>query len=1163
MTKFTPAQKQAIECDDFNILVSAAAGSGKTAVLTERIVRHVSQGTVNIDQLLVVTFTEAASAEMRMRIGKRLQELGNFTQLARLPFSNISTIHAFCSKLVRENFQAVDVDPAYRIADEAELSIIKRQVMDGLFEKEYEENTGFLDLVDVYGGKTMDGRLDVLVRKIYDFMESDPFPEVAARRYANYFSEDIPDIGQTPWAQIVLEELILGLDGAIDGCAQALVICNKPGGPAKYYDKILDEKNRLSDLRSIVLDGCFEEIYQGFKNIDWGRLPSISKNDDVDADLKERVTDLRNKAVKKRVDDLTKGVFFASPDKMVSDLKALKPRVHALMDLSIKFATAFAEEKRERNVLDFSDLEHFAIKILYPSGPADMTPNCDYKFYEVLIDEYQDSNQVQDLILTAVADRRFMVGDVKQSIYRFRRANPKLFLEKYDSYRNLKNGTRIDLSNNFRSRPEVLDAANFFFEQLMCAAVGDVAYDHAATLYPGREEYPPLPHGRQMQVEILDQSEDDDYEPETEEETPDNITAEARLAAKSIRELLDTPRMVWDKGLGEARPCKPSDIVILTRSLSSVAAITIEELKNHGIDAVADLNAGFLDQLEIKTVMSFLRVIDNPRQDIELVAVLRSPVYALTDDELLQVKLTPISIERPQFYDYVLACKGNEKVQKFLQDLEKWRALAIYTPISRLINTLYTDTEYPAHVLNMPGGDVRQGNLRLLLEWATEFEKTSFKGLFHFVNYIERLYETDTIGSGAAPEPEQGGEGQVRLMTIHKSKGLEFPIVICTFLGRLFNRDDMRQPVILHPEFGVGPYYVDTKRRTRANTLARFGLGKLLAREALSEELRCLYVALTRAEELIVLTARSKNLARAIEKWSNYIGGNDTLLPTYYRSGAKSYLDWIMPCLLRHSAAKELIRGMDATPQDHRAEFTIRIHKPLLAGDSEVRKLPPKTEKLLTPYRKETSPIPSKLSISEIRKLYNITPDSTLLDDPPPSFDPPEFLRGESKPSPAEIGKAMHTVAEFLDYDIHRTKDDINGLVKSLADKNLLSQEEVGFIDQDKILKLANSPLAERIRVGKNVKKETPFVYALPAKELYPDAEGETILVHGIVDCYFEENGEIVIVDYKSDTKPEKHLTQMKIYKKAIAEATAMNVKELLVYSFALDQSIALTDSNN
>jgi len=1208
-TKFTLAQQQAIDCDAPNILVSAAAGSGKTAVLTERILRHVSTG-ISIDNLLVVTFTEAASAEMRERIAKKLQDAGHTFQIARLPMANISTIHSFCRKLVQEHFQIVDIDPAFRIGDTAELSLLRTQVMDDLFEDEYirESNQDFIDLADVYGGKTMDGRLDLLVRKIHDFMESAPFPIAKAQSYIDYFTKEPQDLGETEWAKIVREELKLGLEGAIEGLSQALAICHMDAGPDKYVEKLTDELQMLEELQGYTRDTCkFEDMYKAFTYIDWGRLPRITEKDSIDPDLKRQVQNIRDEAVKKRINKLIEGVFFAPPEKMQADLSALVPRVKSLMQLAVKFSEAFAAEKRARNILDFADLEHFAIRILYPNGPEDMTPAEVYQFHEVLIDEYQDSNEVQDLILSAVAKRRFMVGDIKQSIYRFRRAEPKLFRGKYKTFAPIDNGrehsVRIDLSHNFRSRSEVLDAVNFFFSQLMCETVGEVDYDNNAALHLGHESYPILPDGAQpeMWVELLDQAEDDIEEYSDEEkETPDNIIAETRMIAKCILELLET-RQVWDNELEAFRLCKPSDIAVLTRGLSSVASAMIEELKSYGIDAIADINASFLDQVEIRTALAFLRVIDNPRQDIELITALYSPVYGVTEDELMEIRQCLAeesnTSDEPLFYDRMLAfAKSNpvtehsgvaQKVQKFLSDLNQWREIALHLPISRLIGVVYNTTKYPSHVLSLPNGAIRQANLRLLLERAIEFEETSLCGLFHFVNYIERLYDSDAKSSGAIAEPSQDPAGRVRIMTIHKSKGLEFPVVICAFLGKQFNTDDLRQPIILHSELGIGPYYVDTKMRTRANTLARFSLTRLSARESLSEELRCLYVALTRAKELLVLSGRSKNLDQAIQKWGSYIGSVDTNLPTYYRSGAKSYLDWIMPCLLRHRSTREFTTAVEVDQKfhiwNHSANFRVRRHTihSTITKNSAIEEIPlliknADKKEVLTPYvqLENYTPLPSKLSISEIKRLYDVTPDSTLEiptsspSDSAPIFNPPQFIKSETAPTPMQIGSALHIVTEHLDYNNHTTPQAIEELIQSLITKNLLTIEEASFVDKSKLETLINSPLAERIRNARNVYRETPFILALPAVELYPNNPAakilnETVLVHGIIDCYFEENNEIVLVDYKSDAQPERHSIQMEIYKKAIANATAMNVKEVLIYSFALGKAIPLIASSN
>ncbi|MCL2373313.1 MAG: helicase-exonuclease AddAB subunit AddA [Defluviitaleaceae bacterium] len=1211
MNSFTTKQQEAIDSNARNILVSAAAGSGKTAVLTERILRHVRQG-VDITSLLVVTFTKAAVAEMQERITDKLQEFDP-RQAALLPTADISTIHSFCTKLVRENFQLLDIDPAFRIGDEAELSLLRTRVMDELFEAEYEgENSeAFCDLVDVYGGKSTDGRLDELVRKIYNFIESDPFPLRKADEYAAFFCME-GDIDGSIWFSVVKDELSTGLDGIIEGLKQAIEICGLPGGPIKYEETLDMELADLEDLQDVVESGAgFQELYNAFLGFSFAdRIPSITAKDDVDPDLKTRTQDLRNNVVKKKFTGLVEGIFFAPPGKMEADINALAPRVKALMGLASRFAVAYYEEKRARNVLDFSDLEHLAIQVLYPGGQ--LNPDIE-RYYEVLIDEYQDSNLIQDMILSAVAQRRFMVGDMKQGIYRFRRANPKLFRDKYMEYSLPSNdNVCIDLSNNFRSRPEVLDAVNFFFSQLMCQEVGEVEYDKNAALYPGRSEYPPLETTPAMWVEILDQKQDTPDEAEDDDETPDNIVAETRMIAATIKKLLAN-RKVYDGG--QLRSCQPGDIAILVRGLRSKAGTMIEELKNHNIDAIAEMNSGFFDQLEIRTALALLRITDNPRQDIDLITVLHSPVYGLTPDDLLEIRCFDGGLPGDaQFFDRIkaYALGGSilglrQRLEGFLAQLGGWHKASVHLPVSRLMGLIYDQTLYPAHVLSMPGGLVRQANLRLLLEKAIEFEATSLKTLFHFISYIEKLDEAGENFSTAV-EPVADSANRVKIMTIHKSKGLEFPIVICAFLGGKFNTDSTCQPVILHPDMGIGPYYVDSKLRTRANTIARYSLARLTHRESLSEELRCLYVAMTRAKDLLVLTARSRDFSAALKKYSAMQSHRQITLPAYFRRSAASYLDWIMPCLLRHRNVWEIFAGDRSTPPDevynHPACFEFnkwslndiklladRAVEPL--GENSVgRKIRPTeikptpqapghetlTEAITTLPRGCQPPgVPSKLSISEIRRLYDVTPDSMVSSEPPPIFEPPKFMAAKAAPSAAELGTALHTITEHMDYGAFASPASypaIEALIQNLTEKNLLSPEIATFIDRKKIAELINSPLAARIRNAKSLYREAPFVLSLGSGQFrfngldalvfasQPEDglgnEADNILVHGIIDCYFEEDDGIVLVDFKSDSRPEAHSVQMAIYKKALEEATSLRVKEVLVYSFGLGRAVQL-----
>ncbi|MCL2500297.1 MAG: helicase-exonuclease AddAB subunit AddA [Defluviitaleaceae bacterium] len=1178
--RFTPDQQAAIDNDAPNILVSAAAGSGKTAVLTARIMRHIQQG-IGLNRLLVVTFTEAAAAAMKDKITEKLHEADLPRQLALLPVADISTIHAFCRKLVKDHFQQVGLDPAFRVGDEAELNLIKSQVFDDLFEEENrmaaeDDPRGFLDLADVYGGKAKDERLEALVQKIYDFLESDPFPLAAAERYAGLYdtADGFDVINQSAWAAIAREELAQGLNGASENIARAHALCSAPGGPDKYITRLEQDAEMIRRLQN-SLNEPFEAMYDAFRSIDWGRLPAIGKKDEVDPDIKERTQRIRNKNVKKTVDDLTKGVFFAPPQKMQADIVAFAPRVRALMGLTTRFASAYAAEKRARNLLDFSDLEHFSIRILYPNGPEDMTPGetsarLEQRFHEVLIDEYQDANEIQELILSAVCKRRFMVGDMKQGIYRFRRANPILFKRKYDTYSRERGadgfpspGVRIDLSQNFRSRAEVIDGVNFFFSQLMCRDVGEIDYDDAAALKVG-SGYPPWPEGQGMgiQVDLLDEGTDD---AEDEDALGSPLKNEARMIAERVRSLLEN-QQIRDVESGTYRLCRLSDMVILTRSLTGIAAEIIDELKDCGIPAAADMGAAFFEQIEVKTVLSFLRVVDNPRQDIDLITVLNTPVYGIDTDELLKIRSRGGDGD---FYDCVLACTEPEedtspgngcslqtKLRKFLSDLTRFRTSATYLPISRLIGLIYDVTGYPSYMAAMPGGTARSANLRLLLERAISFEETRLTGLFHFTRYIQRLYDSHAADRVGAAVRDASDTDQLRIMTIHKSKGLEFPIVFVSFLGRRFNVEDERQPVILHGERGLGAYYVDTDLRTQSNTLPRFSLQRLTRRESLSEELRCLYVAMTRAMQCLILTGRCADFGRDGEKWRDAGGAENPVLPTYYRRSASRYLDWVMPCLLRYpdSPVFDLhIRKVEDLPTPANIPPTVYTER-----QTEDNNLPHPPESMVADFERPSA-IPSKLSISELKRLYvsDITPDSTSASDTTREtlhFDPPQFIKATQGLTPLRMGSILHTITEHMDYRTHTTPKRIGELITQLTEKNLLTNEEAAAIDIGKIETLTRSPLADRIRTADRLHREIPFVMKLETGTL----------VHGIIDAYFEEGGQIVLIDFKSDHAHDiseadlitRHKVQLDIYKKAIAQATAKVVKEVLLYSFALGKAI-------
>jgi len=1193
--KFTADQQAAIDSNANHILVSAAAGSGKTAVLTQRILRHIHDG-LDLDRLLVMTYTDAASAEMRERISDALHK-GQSTQdymLYRkqahlLPLADISTIHAFCKKLVQDHFYLVDVDPAFKIGDVAELSVIKKTVMDDLFEAEYakEDNPAFLDLIEVFGGKALDDRLDDLIRKIHVFLESDPFPLDAACRYAAYFDGTHHALDDTIWVRAIRDELALGLSNIKHGLYRAIALCHLAEGPLKYLNQFEDDLTVVDELIS-VLDQPFERMYDAFACIQWGKLPGITQKDLVDPELKDKAKSIRDNVVKKGMTKLVEGVFFAPPGKMKSDLNNLAPRVQELLRVTMAYAKNFTQAKKDRNILDFSDLEHYAIHILHPDGshvPGAIANDLKARYHEVLIDEYQDSNMIQEMIINAVSDRLFMVGDVKQSIYRFRRANPKLFLQKYRTftpYRSITSNAhhdadqvRIDLSSNFRSRPEVLAFVNFFFSQLMCEQVGDVAYDHAAALHPGRDEYPDVNSSKKMMIKLLDtkktehDADDDDavidaaettdVSTEETEEDLDHVIAETRLIAQTIHDLVGTYVVQASDG---PRPCEYKDIAVIARSVRAIAPIMVDELKRFNIPAIADISSDFFEQHEIKVAMAFLHIIDNPRQDIPLAAVLRSPVYGLSQDDLLIISMYQHEhdVGDELFYDRLIAYAQHEhnalseKLNNMLSQLARWREKAHYLSVSRLLSLLYDETQYPAYVMNMPGGVTRQANLRLLIEHAFVFENSSLSGLYQFVLFLERMNASDD-GIPSAFEVDTT-RNAVSIMTIHKSKGLEFPVVICAFLGKQFNTQDMKKPVLMHSEYGLASYFVDTEQRTRANTLARFALTRAMMHETISEELRCLYVAMTRAEALLILTGKHKDLEKALKNAAD-VKDSETLLPVYYRATAQSYLDWILPCIV--SGGDALFDLEIVTLGQMSAMSAPAVLQSQKSSPDE------KLDFVLEPMEKLPS-LPSKLSITEIKRLHqtDITADSTIIDTSGPKFDLPLFYKKQEGVTAMRLGTLLHTVAERLDFHRDCTVDAVDALIDTLVFQGHFTEEDADAIDRNVMLNLVSSEIGARIRASKNVQREVSFVLSIPADAYFTDvpesASGTPILVHGIIDCFFEEANELVIIDYKSDrwtrgmTADEwvqPHKVQLSVYKKALEASTQMPVKQVLLYSFA------------
>ena len=957
---WTAEQQKVIDLRNRNILVSAAAGSGKTAVLVERIVKMITDKNhpVDIDHLLIVTFTNAAAAEMRERIGnaieKALEEAPGdehlLRQLTLIHNAQITTIDSFCLYVVRNHFHEIDLEPNFRIGDEGELKLLREDVLGKVLEENYEEpSEAFSDFVEGYASGRTDAALNDMILQLYEFSRSYPWPGKWLDSFVGtYKVENREQLDQAKWIKPLTENICFVLKDCKHLSEQALELTMQDDGPDMYEKAVRSDLEKYESLSELT---SFCELSEALSNIKYDRLAS-SRGFEGDPDKLELVKNLREQA-KDVVKKLCKQYFFCSPEMMIEQLERTEPMLEEVVRLTKQFAEEFAEAKRRKNLVDFHDVEHFALQILVDEETEKAKKTAEEfrdTFEEIMIDEYQDSNEVQETLLRSISREErgknniFMVGDVKQSIYRFRLARPELFMKKYDSYSLEESSTqRIDLHKNFRSREEVLSCTNDIFYKIMARSLGNVEYDAEAALYPGAS-YPKLTNGFTPEILLADSNdellEDTDFS--------DKKTLEAKMVAEKIRQLMKT-QPVTDKATGALRPVRYSDIVILLRSLSGWADSLVEVLNENGIPAHTVSSTGYFSAVEVQTVLSMLRILDNPRQDVPLAAVLRSPMAGLSDEELAVLRLENGEVP---FHEAVLELaealyeesvdthqknhstdaddshekadrsakeKSNaedsleengglqtathDKLLNFYMKYQQLRQLVPDTPIHELIERILQETGYGHYVSAMPAGKRRMANLNMLLEKAAAYEKTSYKGLFHFVRYIDELQkydvdfgEADTVGEN---------EDVVRIMSIHKSKGLEFPVVFVSGMGKNFNKQDTRSKMVLHPELGIGLDYMDGKRRIKSPTIAKKAIAKQIDLENLGEELRVLYVALTRAKEKLILTGTLKDAPEKLEFFKQqaalYAHPSDaTVIPYLTRESATGYLDWVLPAVLSY-----------------------------------------------------------------------------------------------------------------------------------------------------------------------------------------------------------------------------------------------------------------------
>lgn len=1250
--QWTEAQLAAITGRDCNLLVAAAAGAGKTAVLVERILRRIVDPLepVDVDRLLVVTFTNAAAAEMRERIGQAIaakinQDHGQQhleRQLALLPMAAITTLHSFCMEVLRQHYFRLDLDPAFRIADETEVALLKQRVLEELLEDHYTTgDQSFLNLVDCYGGDREDTRLQELILNLHRFSRSNPWPAKWLEEALSnlQLQKDVP-IEDSLWGRSLLQSAAITLEGALSRLEQAWRLCSRPGGPQAYQGALKADLAMVQDLQG-ACKGSWESMQDMFYNLKWEKLKPCSK--DVDEAQKERVKKIRE-GVKKDLASLAE--VFSRPDmEHLEDLQFLAPFGQTLIHLVMAFEEFYRKAKRSQAIIDFNDLEHFCLVLLTAPGsppgeiiPSDIAWEFRRRFTEVLVDEYQDINPVQETILQLVSRQGesrpnlFMVGDVKQSIYRFRLAEPMLFLGKYRSFPPVAGGLerRIDLANNFRCRREVVDAVNFIFRQIMTEGMGEVAYDRAAELvlgacYPEVKENQGLALAAPVEFHLIERNGDQDplpledlpledlpQEEQEEETTPspegegedlEAMQMEARIIARRIMELMQgcrqtsQPYLVYDKSFGY-RPLNYRDMVVLLRATRGAANTLLEEFRLAGIPAYAELGTGYFAAIEVEAALSLLKIIDNPQQDIPLAAALRVPPVGLSAEEFIHIRLAcPEGNLYQALKAYATAEQGElaQKVAGFLARLEQWRTLARQGSLSELIWQVYRDTGYYDFVGGLPGGRQRQANLRALQDRARQYETTMFRGLFYFLRFIKRLQESGSDMGTARALGEN--EDVVRIMSVHKSKGLEFPVVFVAGLGKQFNLRDAKEHTLLHKDLGIGLDVVDLAKRVKYPSIAKIAIREKLKLEALAEEMRILYVAMTRAREKLILVAATKKLRSRLEEWGLYINVEKWSLPDSALVEANACLDWLGPALLRHPDAAPLRRFLQAevnfateAGQDS-SRWSVFLWEPghcqltpteKEAGElfKKLKNLKPldilpedqaRVEKRLSwtyPYN-STLGKAAKVTVTEIKRRFNpeheeakqVFPRSFIPADAlSPSFVAPKGF------STIERGLAYHLVMQHLDLQGSLSPEGIRMQVQEMTRREMLAEEQAQAVDPENLARFFAGSLGRRLLSSPEVRREIPFSLVLPAGTIYPDLASENVLVQGVIDCLFWEEDGFVLIDWKTDQADPCRLEplaarydgQLDLYAQAVEIILRRPVKEKYLFLLLNGQEIKL-----
>ena len=1225
---WTDEQKKVIELHNRNILVSAAAGSGKTAVLVERIIKMVTDPdkNIDIDKLVVVTFTKAAAGEMRQRISEAIEERLELNpeneklqkQLTLIHNAQITTIDSFCLNIVRNNFSSADIDPGFRTADEGELKLLEADVMEKIIEEYYvSDRRDFFDFVDSYGVGKSDVAIEELIYKVYNFSRSYPWPlmwlESCRKSYEISNETMLNDNIAVAYMTDYVKKIIVDYDKKYSKLA---VICKEAGGPDMYEPMIASDQ---ANIKNILEAQTFEELGTLIKNVTFERM-SGKKGSEVDPEKKEYVKFYRDQ-YKKIIGDLQKKIFKQSMEQNFEDVQINISSINVLIELAIRFYEDMKAAKKDKNIIDFNDMEHLALDILVKSENdkliySDVANRLSAFYEEILIDEYQDSNLLQEQILYSISKGRtdeknnnmFMVGDVKQSIYKFRLARPELFIEKYNKYSEKDSlNQKIELRKNFRSRDNVLMSINDVFFHVMKEYFGGIEYDENVMLNTGMEYRAPdnadieriggateviivntKPSENQVQTEDKVQNLNDTDEDE--QEIIDR-ELEAKEIAVRIKQLInpDSGQKVYDSKINAYRQAQYKDIIILTRTVRGWADTFVNVLMSSGIPAFSDTASGYFNTREIKLLLCFLAVIDNPIQDIPLAAVLTSYFGNFTSQELAEIRKESKDVK---LYQSVIGYQGADliiigKIEQFLNNLEKYRKICIYTDIHDLIWQLVYDTGYYDYIGTMPAGIKRQANLDMLIQKAKSYESTSYRGLFNFLRYIDKLKKYDVDYGEATLLGEN--ENLVRVLSIHKSKGLEFPIVILAGMSKSFNNRDAAASVVIDSELGVGASAVNLEKRTKSPTVIKNAIGLKVRLDNMYEELRVLYVALTRAKEKLIMIGTVKNPEKTYDIWANKAAALDEDNTAYSFSDlekSNNYFELVVPTAMKKVgnlgkfdvkliSAEEVLRqekeyNTDEPNYEHSDSTNldnsiIDNKKPASSEDIE---RPDFKKEYIYPYKNATN-MKGKMTVSELKKMQyqteeteEIAQESDFNELNEETAIIPKFIAGEQKLQGAQRGTAYHRVMECFDYDYSDSAEKVTQCLKLLKDAQKITQEQFDVINPLKIFAFCNSAIGKRIQseYGNTLRREQQFVYGIePEKD-------ELILIQGVIDLYFEEDGKIVILDYKTDHVPsgetgkqmliDRYKVQLDYYSDALEQLTGKMVSQKIIYSFERNEEI-------